>query len=811
MYQSFFKAFALLLAGAIVGGVTFFLLYPHLTPKASVNLEYPRSEILERANQYMTERGYDVRRYHQDGWFEFDGNAQLALQIKFGMDSANALLRKNILPAHAWRVSWYDASLPQSQALETFSLSMTPGGRVIAMRHDIKDTAAGASLSEEQARALAEYFLVSQGIDLAHYKLQKSSQINQRNRLDYNFDWTTIDTTLQLGVWVRIQGGEVGGFKQWLQQDDRFEKATSDTATNATLLATVSFAMIFLLFFFIVIFFLKKYHEGEVGITTGLFVFLTLFAVYLFGGLNGFNAIGSNAQMADLNKLNVRFVIFALNVLVVYVFLSVMVFAAWSVGESYSRSLWPLKLRGIDSVLFRRFFTLDVGEGILRGYALGFLILGVFAILSYGATQALPTGFYVLTVAGVADSFVPSLSAVLKGLEAALFGEIVFRFFFLSLLQEHFKKPWLGAAISSLLWAFAMFPLWALPFGFFQLPLTIIVFFLFGAFFSYVFYKYDLLTAMTTNFIITSLPSAIPLFTSESASFTAQTVLFFVVLAVPLIIAAIGLVRQERFEMKAELVPEHVKRISERERMAKELEIARRVQMSLLPKASPRLNGYDIAGICIPALEVGGDYYDFVYSGRKSIGIAIGDVSGKGVPAAIYMTLTKGILQSHAEENISPKTVLSKVNSLMYRTIDRNSFVSMFYAVLDVESKTIRFARAGQCPVIVAQRFNEQTLFLTPRGMALGLEVGKVFDSILEEQHLVLQPGEVLVFYTDGFTEARNSRGEEFGEARLVSSLTRHRDGSAQEIINGICKDVETFTQGFAQHDDMTMVVVKVG
>src|SRR5262249_22037916 len=138
---------------------------------------------------------------------------------------------------------------------------------------------------------------------------------------------------------------------------------------------------------------------------------------------------------------------------------------------------------------------------------------------------------------------------------------------------------------------------------------------------------------------------------------------------VPAVVGFIGLSRRERFEFKGSDLPEHVKRISERARMTRELEIARQVQIGLLPRSDPKVPGFDISGLCVPAEEVGGDYYDFIHLSDRKIGIAIGDVSGKGVPAAIYMTLTKGVLQSHAEGNIHPRDVLIKVNSLMYRTI----------------------------------------------------------------------------------------------------------------------------------------------
>jgi sigma-B regulation protein RsbU (phosphoserine phosphatase) len=315
---------------------------------------------------------------------------------------------------------------------------------------------------------------------------------------------------------------------------------------------------------------------------------------------------------------------------------------------------------------------------------------------------------------------------------------------------------------------------------------------------------------MTANFVIIALNTAVPLFSSSGASAEFARWVFLAVFALPLGIAMGGLIRRQRFEFTPQTTPAHILRITERERMAKELEIARRVQMSLLPKVNPVVPGYDIAGVCLPALEVGGDYYDFVMLGGRKIGIAIGDVSGKGVPAAIYMTLTKGILQSHAEDNISPKVVLSKVNSLMYKTIERNSFVSMFYAILDVQQMSIRFARAGQCPVIVAQRSGEEGKFLTPKGMALGLENGRIFDSVLEEQELDLQSGEVLVFYTDGFTEAMAPSGDEFGEQRLVDSIARHRSKPAHNMILGICGDVQRHIAERPQHDDMTMVVVKV-
>jgi sigma-B regulation protein RsbU (phosphoserine phosphatase) len=352
--------------------------------------------------------------------------------------------------------------------------------------------------------------------------------------------------------------------------------------------------------------------------------------------------------------------------------------------------------------------------------------------------------------------------------------------------------------------------MWDLPFGTPGVWQTVIALVLFGLAFAAIFLRYGLVAAVAANVVVSGFHYALPLVAAEGAFATPALATFVLLLVIPLVIGAIGAFRGPRFAFGPRTAPRHIERISARVRMAKELEIARNVQMSLLPKANPVVPGFDIAGVCIPAQEVGGDYYDFIPLGGGRLGIAIGDVSGKGVPAAIYMTLTKGILQSHAGEAVSPRTVLTKVNGLMYRTIERNSFVSMFYAVLDPAQLTLRFARAGQCPIILTHEAGAPPSFLSPPGMALGLDVGTVFDAVLEERELTLRRGEVLVFYTDGFTEAMNAAGEEFGEERLTASVVRHRDHAGAQLITAVCGDVRLFTGDNPQHDDMTMVAVKV-
>ena len=248
----------------------------------------------------------------------------------------------------------------------------------------------------------------------------------------------------------------------------------------------------------------------------------------------------------------------------------------------------------------------------------------------------------------------------------------------------------------------------------------------------------------------------------------------------------------------------------ERERMAKELEIAHQVQMSLLPKGSPIIPGYDIAGSCIPAEEVGGDYYDYIHLDNGNLGIAVGDVSGKGMPAAIYMTLTKGVIQSQSDEMFSPKEVLTKINSLIYQSIERKSFVSMFYSILDPNNRKLICSRAGHNPAILFRNGENGCKLIEPSGIALGLESGDVFSDVIHEEEIGLERGDLLVLHTDGFTEAMNENQDEYGEERLVDIIRKNKDKDSMALIEAVSQDVRQFTETYPQHDDMTMVSVRV-
>jgi serine phosphatase RsbU (regulator of sigma subunit) len=235
--------------------------------------------------------------------------------------------------------------------------------------------------------------------------------------------------------------------------------------------------------------------------------------------------------------------------------------------------------------------------------------------------------------------------------------------------------------------------------------------------------------------------------------------------------------------------------------------VAQRMQKRLLPQYVPVHPALEIAAVSEPSLEVGGDYYDFVGLEGNSLGIVVADVSGKGVSAAFYMAEMKGIFQSLASLGLSPRQFIVRANKSLVGSLEKKAFISLLYGRLELASGKLLLARAGHCPMVYIS--GERKEFIKPVGLGLGLTDGEIFEESIGEQKLLLQPGDICLFYTDGISEARGADGEEFGYDRLAQAAGLVRDGSAQEILEKVMKEIRTFTGRSDLWDDLTLVVVK--
>jgi sigma-B regulation protein RsbU (phosphoserine phosphatase) len=271
----------------------------------------------------------------------------------------------------------------------------------------------------------------------------------------------------------------------------------------------------------------------------------------------------------------------------------------------------------------------------------------------------------------------------------------------------------------------------------------------------------------------------------------------------------------ESFNSMTASIEDLLQQKAEKERLEQELRIARSIQMSLLPQGPMTLPGVSLTAHCEPAREVGGDYYDFLPIDDHTIGILVADVSGKGTSAALYMAELKGIMLSLCERYTSPRALLIEVDRIISRHLDSRSFITVSYLVMDVRAGTLRYARAGHCPLIYVpgpSAASRAPRLLTPDGLVLGLQLdeGRTFSRLLEEATLSLTPGDVFLLYTDGISEAMNVDGECFGDTRLAELVGQHADLPADELRERILRDISAFAGPASQHDDMTMVLLRV-
>lgn len=252
--------------------------------------------------------------------------------------------------------------------------------------------------------------------------------------------------------------------------------------------------------------------------------------------------------------------------------------------------------------------------------------------------------------------------------------------------------------------------------------------------------------------------------------------------------------------------------MAEKQRLEQELKVAHDIQQMLLPDTCPQPKGFSIAAFSAPAMEVGGDYYDFIWvdDTKRYLGIAIADVSGKGIPGALIMAVVRCTMRANAPGNLSPRDVLIRVNERVYADTRENVFVTITYGILDTHEKKFRFARAGHEPLVTVAKSGGDVVLTSPLGMAMGL-VGSDMFNVIEEESIDLADCDTAVFYTDGVVEAMDPADNEYGQKRFFDLIASSRNLKPSEIIKKTLEDVKSFTKGHPQHDDITLVAVRVG
>jgi serine phosphatase RsbU (regulator of sigma subunit) len=519
-------------------------------------------------------------------------------------------------------------------------------------------------------------------------------------------------------------------------------------------------------------------------------------AVILLHELSDQVIFGAGAETSDLLGL-------ALRMGFAGAFSTIGFFVIYAVGDSIMRQYWPEKLYGYDYLRQGMVFNRPVGEIMVRSVVIAFLLCGIWSTLLF---------FFPNLYFDISRNLLTYESAwppVYLFLNSAWFsGVLIFSIFAVVGTQIYgsFKNSWAPALAT--MGGMAIVTPCLQAFG--PYLQQMLLFAVIGGVFTFIFLKWDFLTTLLSHFIFICMLEVSSGWVVPQSPDLYIFATFCVFLLLVIVMGSLAIAKGKERQSLPNFVPEYVEELAQEQRIKQELQIAREVQQSFLPVQTPQFDELELAAICKPAYETGGDYYDFVRLDDHRVAVMIGDVSGKGIQAAFYMTFVKGVIHSLCREVDSPAEVLKKTNHLFCENAPRGTFISLVYGIVDLNKKTFHFARAGHNPILRITSGNGELEELQPKGIGIGLAQGESFAKHIEEVELSLTADDLLVLYTDGIVEALNEDDTFYGTHRLNSTLKKHKKRSAKDILDILAEDVRSFIGKAKQHDDMTMLVMKL-
>lgn len=252
------------------------------------------------------------------------------------------------------------------------------------------------------------------------------------------------------------------------------------------------------------------------------------------------------------------------------------------------------------------------------------------------------------------------------------------------------------------------------------------------------------------------------------------------------------------------------KALEQKRQIDRDMRVARQIQGSLLPQELPTLDNVKLSAFNMPAYDIGGDYYDVIRIGDDHIGLAIADVSGKGIGGAMMMSVCQGVLRSRAAQEQTPARMLSELNRVLSANLAEDMFITMLYMVLNLKTRELRYARAGHEPPLLKRTGTGGSIALHSKGIAIGLADNEIFDAAIEDGATHLEHGDTIVAYTDGITEALNTENEEWGTDALLKTIDEKSSGGLKELTAAIQQRILRHAGAQPQYDDMTLLAMQI-
>ena len=676
-------------------------------------------------------------------------------------------------------------------------------GAVVGARSEPRTEEAGAQAKGEALRPRADAFVKSRifpGAPNPQFESARPQVL--RVRTDWTFRYR-VPSTFATGkvvpyLYVYFSGDRLSGW----QLAEEYADGSSYRGENDIATIFIRYATFFALLVILLVIFLKKYHAGEVGVGTGSVLFALIvvlaFAIdYIMGGSagEGNQTGGLDAQRTALVGMLFKFMLYDLVV-------AVLVFFAWSVGESYARERWGERLASFDSLLRRDPLNASAGRSVLIGVlcapavAAAAFVVGLIPLTLHLARPSFGTGANCELYLG---------GPVLLFL-FALLDAIIYPVLTLFLLAWTHRRRALGAGIVAVLILGSIGAVCDVPIA----PFTMSLLFDFGGIAAVIaiFLGYDLLASSVALIGGSLIALTAPLASVAHGAVLHELLMVAIVpLVVVLLYAVAALLTGREVVYTYEDLAPHVKRIVERERVKAEIDAANRIQAALLPLHAPHLSGASVASHYRAATEIGGDYFDFLTMRDGQIGIAFGDVAGHGLTSGIVMAMAKAALLVQVKVDAAPRAVMNVLNDIVIQTAPKRMMMTFFFGLLDPRSHRLRFSSAGHLDPYAFRARDHRLEALSSWGFPLGVKRREPF----REHEVTFAPGDRLILYSDGLIEAVDDDGNPFGFDRFERTLLDHGNESAEGLKKALLGALRKFTRNRPPEDDQTLVIFSFG
>jgi hypothetical protein len=726
------------------------------------------------------------------------------LEKEFARDPARRSAA-NLDPVVGPRLSWFTVTYFRrglEKRPEHGTVTVARDGRILGARKRARAEEPGAKPDGASLRQRADAFVRSTSLAGApNPKFEDVRPTIQTGRIDHTFRYsvpTSFDTgAVGLYLHVYFIGDQFAGWNVIEEYRDgtQFRGEFGEGLVEVL----IQYGVLFTLLLVLLVIYLRKYHAGEVGVGAGAFLFATALVLHILGITMSAAEQSVYSQFGGVEALHTAIALGGFQFLFYSIPMAVLVFLAWSVGESYARERWGEKLASFDAVIKREKLNATVGRAVL---------IGLLAAPALAAAALLPawigvkTGFVYPTSGPYTRNILFTSGGSFTVLTNAMVDAIGVTVLTFVLALAHRKRVlWLGilaALIIGTLLGAAETPvapqIRQLLLGFGGVAACVAVFL-----------ASDLLAAAIALFAGTLILSFVPFLRAVQGDATTTPFLLLVIpFAALLAYAVAGLMSRRQVTYKYEDLAPHVRRIVERERVKAEIDAANRIQAALLPTEGPEISGASVASHYRSATEIGGDYFDFLPLPTGEIGLAFGDVAGHGLTSGIVMAMAKSALLVQIGYDSSPKRVMEVLNDTVIKTAPRRMMMTFFFGVLDPLAQQLRFSSAGHLDPYVFRAKEGTVRPLSAWGFPLGVRRRDPFKEITVQ----FEPGDRLILYSDGLIEAVDDDGEPFGFARFEKVLRDTGVQSANDIKRAILDSVKRFTRNRPPEDDQTLVVV---